>query len=300
MSSVISNNVQVNVRGPDDLATLASYVVQIDTNQSSTETDNSCTFDDMIIFSHPLSFHEDDSKYALSHLQQIAYEMTIDRINSAYRCGVVIKDKRYGLTLVTYGDNSSKETVAHIAKSLTDTNSTGFLLGPYSSGLTKAMSPIVNDAKRILVAAGSAQTPVFEGNDYVFGTLVRSEQKLEAAIEALVGLGAKTIAVVHEDGSECAVPYHAEVNGMQLMLDANAGLSPTQDDLDPYVKNLTTLQPDIMVVCGYGDYCGNWVKAMRSNNFSPKAQLFATCFNQLKDDVGIDVQYMMAGTEWVS
>ena len=212
MSSVISNNVQVNVRGPDDLATLASYVVQIDTNQSSTETDNSCTFDDMIIFSHPLSFHEDDSKYALSHLQQIAYEMTIDRINSAYRCGVVIKDKRYGLTLVTYGDNSSKETVAHIAKSLTDTNSTGFLLGPYSSGLTKAMSPIVNDAKRILVAAGSSQTPVFEGNDYVFGTLLRSEQKLEAAIEALVGLGAKTIAVVHEDGSECAVRLRRQLS----------------------------------------------------------------------------------------
>ena len=290
-------SVQVNVRGTDDLAGLSSHLVQINTTSSST---SSCNFDGMIVFSQPLSLHEDDGKYPVAHLQQVAYEMTIDRINSPYRCGVVVDGKRYGVALATYGDNSSNEMVESIAQSLTSTNNTGFLLGPYSSGLTKMMSPLVNDAKRLFVSAGSTQTPVFEGNEYVFGTLGPSQEKLEAAIEALAGLGAKTIAVVHEDGSPCYVPYLAEVNGLELVMDANAGASPSSDDLDPYVKNLTTLAPDISVACGYGSYCGNWVKSMRRQNFSPKAQLFATCTDQVKDDVGSDVAYMMAGTDWVS
>ena len=105
---------------------------------------------------------------------------------------------------------------------------------------------------------------------------------------------------MHEDGSPCYVPYLAEVNGLQLVMDANAGASPSPDDLDPYVKNLTTLAPDISVACGYGSYCGNWVKSMKRQNYSPKAQLFATCTDQVKDDVGNDVAYMMAGTDWVS
>jgi len=288
-------SVQVNVRGTDDLAGLSSHLVQINTTSSSA---SACNFDGMIVFSQPLSLHEDDGKYPVAHLQQVAYEMTIDRINSPYRCGVVVDGKRYGVALATYGDNSSKEMVESIAQSLTSTNNTGFLLGPYSSGLTKMMSPLVNDAKRLFVAAGSTQTPVFEGNEYVFGTLGPSQEKLEASIKALAGLGAKTIAVVHEDGSPCYVPYLAEVNGLELVMEANAGASPSSDDLDPYVKNLTTLAPDISVACGYGSYCGNWVKSMRRQNFSPKAQLFATCTDQVKDDVGSDVAYMMAGTDW--
>ena len=124
-------SVQVNVRGTDDLADLSSHVVQINTTTSSSAS--ACNFDGVIVFSQPLSLHEDDGKYAVAHLQQVAYEMTIDRINSPYRCGVVVKGKRYGVALATYGDNSSKEMVESIAQSLTSTNNTGFLLGPYSS-----------------------------------------------------------------------------------------------------------------------------------------------------------------------
>ena len=300
------SSVQVNVRGTDDLSDLSSHVVKINTtaskseSESASETKPDCNFDGVIIFSQPLSINEDDGKYGVAHLQQVAYEMTIDRINSPYRCGVAIGNRRYSVALATYGDNSSKEMVEKIAESLISTNNTGFLLGPYSSGLTKKMSPIVNGAKRIFVAAGSTQTPVFEGKEYVFGTLGPSDKKLEAAIKALAEEGAKTISVVHEKDSPCHVPELAKKNGLTLVMNEAARASPSPEDLDPFVKNLTTLAPDISVACGYDSYCGNWVKSMRSNNFSPKSQLFATCTDQVRADVGMDVAYMMAGTDWVS
>ena len=295
-------SIEVDVRGTNGLPDLSSHVVQVNTTASPSEAASAseCNFDGVIVFSQPLTLNEDGAKYDVAHLQKVAYQMTIDRINSPYRCGVVVGGKRYGLALAAYGDNSNTEIVESISKSLVSTKSTGILLGPYSSNLTGMMSPIANDAKRLLVTAGSAQTQVFEGKEYVFGTLSPSEIKLEAAIKALAEKGAKTIAVVYEDSSECSVPYHAEKNGLKLVMEGKTGTKPTPEDLDPFIKNLTALAPDISVACGFGSYCGNWVKSMRSNNFSPKSQLFATCTDQVRADAGMDVAYMMAGTDWVS
>lgn len=297
-------SVEVDVRSTNGLPDLSSHVVQVNTTTASSSSSEAaseeCKFDGVIVFSQPLTLNEDGDKYDMASFQQAGYKMTIDRINSPHRCGVVVGGKRYGLALAAYGDNSSEDMVESIAKSLASTKSTGFLLGPYSSSLTKMMSPIANEAKRLFVTAGSSQTPVFQGNEYVFGTLSPSETKLKAAIKVLTEKGAKTIAVVHEDGSQCSVPFHAEENGLELLMNENAGTTPSPEELDSYVKNLTALAPDISVACGFGSYCGNWVKSMRRNNFSPKSQLFVTCQDLVRADVGMDAAYMMAGTEWVS
>ena len=78
-------------------------------------------------------------KYATNGLHtQRGYDFAVDRINSTG--GVKVGGKSYKLTVKYYDDESTPARGAQLAERLIQQDGVDYMLGPYSSGMTKAIA----------------------------------------------------------------------------------------------------------------------------------------------------------------
>ena len=71
---------------------------------------------------------------------QNGYNMAVERINSMG--GIKVGGKTYKFEIIYYDDESNPKRAAQLAERLISQDGVEFMLGPYSSGLTKAMAPV--------------------------------------------------------------------------------------------------------------------------------------------------------------
>ena len=70
---------------------------------------------------------------------QNGYNMAVERINSMG--GVKVGGKSYKFDIIYYDDESNSGRAAQLAERLIKQDKVQYMLGPYSSGLTKAIAP---------------------------------------------------------------------------------------------------------------------------------------------------------------
>ena len=68
------------------------------------------------------------------------YELAVKRINEMG--GVKVGGKSYKFKIIYYDDESNSGRAAQLAERLIKQDGVKYMLGPYSSGLTKAMAPV--------------------------------------------------------------------------------------------------------------------------------------------------------------
>ena len=76
---------------------------------------------------------------------------------------------------------------------------------------------------------------------------------------------------------------------------------PTRSVFDDVAKNISKLDPDVMITCVYEPVnCAHWIHAMRDIGWSPKAQIFAICmgFQEMEEEAGTDLNYMSGVMFW--
>jgi len=335
-ASGVTRNTLVLRRGADSgqlTSTLDPSVfasVSVGPDGQVEEVDERCTFDGYVSLSHPMSLKSRDKFFSTGQLQQRSIEMMVDEIN-ANRCGVGVDGRRYGLSLTTFGDDSSKAKVGAIvgngmvplSADAEDGDGVGlgagpagggaedvaasYWLGPYSSGLTGAMSPAANETGTVMVAGGAASTAVFEGYPTIFGTFPPTSKYLAQAVEALSRAGARTAASLWEDASFtrgvcAALPGLAERHGMTLLSQTEVPASPTALDLDPISAEFSRpgKDPDVVVTCVYDAGCAEWIRSMRRSGWSPRSNVFTVCVGMDKfvGEVGTDAMYMTGISPW--
>ena len=71
---------------------------------------------------------------------QDGYELGVKRINEMG--GVRVGGKYYRIKVIYYDDESTPARGAQLAERLINQDGVKFMLGPYSSGLTKAIAPV--------------------------------------------------------------------------------------------------------------------------------------------------------------
>ena len=78
-------------------------------------------------------------KYSTNGIHaQNGYELAVQKINEMG--GVTVDGKSYQLDIVYYDDESTPARGAQLAERLINQDGVQFMLGPYSSGLTKAIA----------------------------------------------------------------------------------------------------------------------------------------------------------------
>ena len=113
---------------------------------------------------------------------QNGYNMAVDRINSMG--GVKVGGKTYKFEIIYYDDESNPKRAAQLAERLISQDGVEFMLGPYSSGLTKAIAPVTEKYGVPMVEANGASRSLFtKGYKYLFAVLAPANLYLDVAIE---------------------------------------------------------------------------------------------------------------------
>ena len=215
--------------------------------------------DDVIALGAAISL---TGKYALNGANtKNGYDLAVRQIND--QGGVDIGGKPHKLEIRYYDDESTPARAIELVERLIQDDEIKYILGPYSSGLTKAIMPIVERHKVPMVEANGAARELFtKGNRYTFAVLSTSDQYLTPAIELATQNAVKlgktpqelTLAMATENDPfaqdvRAGVLADAERHGINCVIDDQ--LPPELNTMSVTLTKVKALKPDILAVSGH-------------------------------------------------
>jgi branched-chain amino acid transport system substrate-binding protein len=201
-------------------------------------------------------------KYALNGTNtKNGYELAVREVND--KGGVKVGGKTYKLTVRHYDDESTPARGTELAERLIKQDGVKFMLGPYSSGLTKAILPVVEKYQVPMIEGNGAARELFtKGYRYIFAVLSTSDQYLTPAID----LAAEHVAELGKSRDKLKValamendPFAQDVragvledvrrHNMMVVIDDQ--LPPELNDMSVTLTKIKALKPDVLVISGH-------------------------------------------------
>jgi len=237
------------------------------------------------------------------------YQLAIDKINS--QGGVKVGGKTYKLAVKFYDDESTPARGAELVDRLIKQDGIKFILGPYSSGLTKAIAPVTEQLKTPMVEANGASRSLFtNGWKYIFATLSTADQYLTSVIDlAAENAGALnkkpneiTVAVVVENDPfskdiRAGVVERMKKYGMKLVVDDQ--MPRDLSDISPSLTKVKALKPDVLVTSGHTK--GAVTAARQIGEMKVTAPIIAMTqcdSGKIIEKFGGSVEYFLCPTQW--
>jgi branched-chain amino acid transport system substrate-binding protein len=161
------------------------------------------------------------------------------------------------LAYKTYDDQSDSAQTEAMYRKLVLEDKVDFLVGPYSSGLTNAATPVANLYRAILISPGAASDSSFQRNyTTVYQIYTPASRYLTPALDILSTLdpAAQRIAILHESDS------FATTAALSIAPDLQAGGFSTvyaesyptgTTDFGPFVQKIAAAQPDAILAGGH-------------------------------------------------
>jgi branched-chain amino acid transport system substrate-binding protein len=249
-------------------------------------------------------------KYATNGVHaQKGYEYAITKIKE--NGGVKVDGKCYNFKVIYYDDESKGDRGATLAERLISQDKVQFMLGPYSSGMTKAIAPVTEKYKIPMVEAEGASRSLFnKGYKYLFAVLSTSEQYLASAI-ALAAEKAKeqgkspssvkvAIAVENDPFSldiRAGVSEDAAKFGMKIVIDEK--LPRDLSDMSAILTKVKLLKPDVLIISGHSKGAATAVRQIGEQNIKVPMIAITHCeaadvtgkFGKAADDI-------LCSTQW--
>jgi branched-chain amino acid transport system substrate-binding protein len=215
--------------------------------------------DDVIVIGAAVSL---TGKYAQNGINtKNGYDLAARKIND--KGGIKIGGRDYKIVLRYYDDESTPARGTELAERLIQQDGVKYLLGPYSSGLTKAILPVVEKHKVPMIEANGAARELFtKGYRYIFAVLSTSDQYLTPAIDLAAehakDLGKTTealrVALAMENDPfaqdvRAGVLNDVQRHGMQVVIDDQ--LPPELNDMSMTLTKIKALKPDVLVISGH-------------------------------------------------
>ncbi|MGZ5862297.1 MAG: ABC transporter substrate-binding protein [Methyloceanibacter sp.] len=187
-------------------------------------------------------------------------DLAVDAINA--KGGVTVGGKRYELVIKYYDDESTPARCTELAERLIRQDGVKFVLGPYSSGLTKAMLPIIENigcpwlremARRESCSPGAIATfsPCSPPPANISGVIELAAENAEklgkppAAITVAFAMGDDPFAQDVRAGVLDDIKRH----GMKVVIDDQ--LPPELNDMSATLAKVKAPTPDLLVVSGH-------------------------------------------------
>lgn len=189
------------------------------------------------------------------------YNLGVKRVNEMG--GVKVGGKTYQLEIKYYDDESTPARGAQLAERLIKQDGIKYFLGPYSSGLTKAIAPVTEKYKIPMVEAEGASRSLFtQGWRYIFAVLSTSEQYLASAVGLAAVINKKNgkapgdvkVAMAFENDPfsldiRAGVMDDAKRHGLKIVVDDK--LPRELNDMTPTLRKAKALKADLLVVSGH-------------------------------------------------
>ncbi|MCG6872949.1 MAG: amino acid ABC transporter substrate-binding protein [Gammaproteobacteria bacterium] len=237
------------------------------------------------------------------------YDLAVERINE--KGGVKVGGKSYKLKVVYYDDESTAARGAQLAERLIKQDGVKFMLGPYSSGLTKAIAPVTEQAGIPMVEGNGASRALFnKGYKYLFAVLSTSEQYLAEAIN----LAAEQAKAAGQDPAKLKVavavendPFSQDIRagvlddakryGMQIVIDDK--LPKELNDMSATLTKVRALKPDLLIVSGHAKGAATAIRQLSEQKIDVPMLAMTHCeAAQVRAKFGALADYTLCATQW--
>ncbi|MDX1710611.1 MAG: amino acid ABC transporter substrate-binding protein, partial [Rhodovibrionaceae bacterium] len=200
---------------------------------------------------------------------------------------------------------------AQLAERLIAQDNVDFMLGPYSSGMTKAIAPVTEKYRIPMVEAEGASRSLFtQGYDYLFAVLSTSEQYLQSAIDLAAEQAEKEgrdpstlkIAGAFENDPfsqdiRAGVLEDAKGYGMQVVIDDK--LPPELNDMSATLTKVKALKPDILVVSGHSKGAALAIRQLEEMRvYVPMLAMTHCDAAQVIQKFGSAAEYTLCASQW--
>lgn len=187
--------------------------------------------------------------------QKDGYDLWMEKVNDAG--GILVGDRRYLVEIKYYDYKSDTPTAVRLTEKLITEDEVQFLLGPYGSGATEAVSAIAQQYGVPLLSPSAAATSVYShGNEYLFGTLVPVADGSVQVFEFFASLdpAPATIALlVRNDlfpkAQGDSIAAEAQARGIEIVYHELFPPDPT--DLSTALLQIKAVEPDAVIGIGY-------------------------------------------------
>ena len=249
-------------------------------------------------------------KYATNGMHaKNGYEFAIEKIKDAG--GVQFGGKCYNFNVIYYDDESKGDRGATLAERLINQDKVQYMLGPYSSGMTKAIAPVTEKYQIPMVEAEGASRSLFnKGYKYLFAVLSTSEQYLASAI----ALAAEKATESGKDPSSVTVavavendPFSLDIRAGVLEDAAKFGMKAVVDeklprdlsDMSAILTKVKLLKPDVLIVSGHSKGAATAVRQISEQNV--KVPMLAITHCEAADvtgKFGAAANDVLCSTQW--
>ncbi|MGI9356303.1 MAG: amino acid ABC transporter substrate-binding protein [Rhizobiaceae bacterium] len=249
-------------------------------------------------------------KYATNGVHtQNGYEFAIKKIDEAG--GVKVGDKCYNFKVTYYDDESKGDRAATLAERLINQDKIQYMLGPYSSGMTKAIAPVTEKYQIPMIEAEGASRSLFnKGYKYLFAVLSTSEQYLASAVTLMaekageLGKEAKdvkvAIAVENDPFSldiRAGVLEDAKKAGMQVAIDEK--LPRDLSDMSAILTKVKLVKPDLLIVSGHSKGAATAVRQLGEQKIDTPMIALTHCeAADVTGNFGAAANGILCSTQW--
>ena len=235
---------------------------------------------------------------------QNGYNMAVERINSMG--GVKVGGKTYKFDIIYYDDESNPKRAAQLAERLISQDGVEFMLGPYSSGLTKAMAPVTEKYGVPMVEANGASRSLFtKGYKYLFAVLAPANLYLDVAIRTAVELNGGNpvnIAMAFEQDAfsqdvRLGIVDAAEDTGSKIVIDDK--LPKELNDMAATLAKVKAVKPDVLVVSGHTKGALTAIRQIAEMKVDVPMLAMTHCdAAKLSKQHGKNAQYALCASQW--
>jgi len=235
---------------------------------------------------------------------QNGYNMAVERINSMG--GVKVGGKTYKFDIIYYDDESNPKRAAQLAERLISQDDVEFMLGPYSSGLTKAMAPVTEKYGVPMVEANGASRSLFtKGYKYLFAVLAPANLYLDVAIRTAVevngGKGVKIAMAFEQDAFSqdvrLGIVDAAKETGSDIIIDDK--LPKELNDMAATLAKVKATKPDVLVVSGHTKVALTAIRQIAEMQVDVPMLAMTHCdAAKLSKQHGKNAQYALCASQW--
>jgi branched-chain amino acid transport system substrate-binding protein len=233
------------------------------------------------------------------------YNLAVKLINESG--GVKVGGKSYKMRVIYYDDESTPARAAQLAERLIQQDKVKYMLGPYSSGLTKAIAPVTEKYKIPMIEANGASRALFtKGYRYLFAMLTTADQYLSSSIDLIASQVSDPkkirLALAFENDTfsqdvRLGVIATAEKYGMKIVIDDK--LPKTLDDMAPTLNKVRALRPDMLLVSGHAKGAATAARQIEQFRVNVKTVAMTHCDSAvIEKKIPKGAEYTLCARQW--
>lgn len=208
------------------------------------------------------------------------------------------------LELKIYDDESKAGTAIRLYTRLITDDKADLLVGPYSSGISKAVTPLFNKYKYAVIEPEASDPSIFAaGNEWAFQGIASSLGYIAQLLPIAQKNGAKSAAFLSLQSAFTLACYNARLEqakklGIKVVYKTTYSLASA--DFNGMALAVKNAAPDVVLACTYYPDAVGITKALHAQGFAPKflGETVGPTTTAFTKDVGPLANGIFSNTSW--